>query len=205
MKKGRKFDQVLNGALNVFLANGFEGASVDDIAREANVSKATLYSYFENKADLFTQVAAREIHRFTEAAVASIDANMPAPVVLQHIGRHYIQFWSSDLGLGLYRICIAEARRFPEIGRRFFEQGLMPSHTLLCEYLALAENKGELAIAEDERALAAFQFSELCRSGVVNKRLFFVQSRFSKAELDKIVKSAVKMFLARYQTGLQPS
>ncbi len=46
VKRGRKFDQVLQGAREIFMSDGFEGASVDDIARAAGVSKATLYSYF---------------------------------------------------------------------------------------------------------------------------------------------------------------
>ncbi|WP_372674886.1 TetR/AcrR family transcriptional regulator, partial [Aquicoccus sp.] len=49
-RSGRKFDQVLEGARKVFMADGFERASVDDIARAAGVSKATLYSYFPDKA-----------------------------------------------------------------------------------------------------------------------------------------------------------
>lgn len=46
VRTGRKFDQVLQGAREVFMADGFSAASVDDIARAAGVSKATLYSYF---------------------------------------------------------------------------------------------------------------------------------------------------------------
>ena len=53
IKKGRKFDQVIEGARTVFMRDGYEGASVDDIAREAGVSKATLYSYFPDKRVLF--------------------------------------------------------------------------------------------------------------------------------------------------------
>ena len=49
LKRGRKYDQVLAGAREVFLTHGFEGAAVDEIARQANVSKATLYSYFPDK------------------------------------------------------------------------------------------------------------------------------------------------------------
>lgn len=56
-RKGRKYDQVLQGARDVFMAHGFEGASVDDIARKAGVSKATLYSYFPDKRLLFMEVA----------------------------------------------------------------------------------------------------------------------------------------------------
>ncbi len=56
-RKGRKFNQVLDGARTVFLRDGFEGASVDEIARVAAVSKATLYSYFADKKVLFAAVA----------------------------------------------------------------------------------------------------------------------------------------------------
>ena len=63
IRKGRKFDQVLDGARQVFLTDGFEGASVDEIARAANVSKATLYSYFPDKRLLFMEVATTECQR----------------------------------------------------------------------------------------------------------------------------------------------
>ena len=61
--KGRKFDQVLEGARTVFMRDGFERASVDDIAREAGVSKATLYAYFPDKRLLFMEIASAECRR----------------------------------------------------------------------------------------------------------------------------------------------
>ena len=60
---GRKVSQVLDGARTVFLRDGFEGASVDDIARQAGVSKATLYNYFPDKRILFMEVAKAECVR----------------------------------------------------------------------------------------------------------------------------------------------
>ena len=57
VKQGRKWDQVLDGARKVFMRDGFEGASVDDIVREAGVSKATLYSYFPDKRLLFIETS----------------------------------------------------------------------------------------------------------------------------------------------------
>ena len=63
IKRGRKYDQVIAGARDVFLAQGFEGASVDLIAREAGVSKATLYSYFPDKRILFIEVAKKNVRR----------------------------------------------------------------------------------------------------------------------------------------------
>ena len=57
VKQGRKWAEVLDGARTVFLRDGFEGASVDDIVREAGVSKATLYSYFPDKRLLFLELS----------------------------------------------------------------------------------------------------------------------------------------------------
>ncbi|MFV2003524.1 MAG: TetR/AcrR family transcriptional regulator, partial [Paracoccaceae bacterium] len=81
--KGRKFEQVLAGACEVFLADGFEGASVDDIARVAGVSKATLYSYFPDKRALFIEVLRTECQRQTNPASINIDMSQPAPVVMR--------------------------------------------------------------------------------------------------------------------------
>ena len=67
-RQGRKVAQVLEGARAVFMRDGFEGASVDEIAREAGVSKATLYSYFPDKRLLFMEVAKSECGRQAEAA-----------------------------------------------------------------------------------------------------------------------------------------
>src|SRR3954468_3961309 len=52
--------QILDGARRVFLAQGFEGASMNDIARAAGVSKGTLYVYFENKERLFAAIVEEE-------------------------------------------------------------------------------------------------------------------------------------------------
>ena len=60
VRTGRKFDQVLRGAREVFLRDGFGGASMDDIARQARVSKATVYSYFPDKRHLFVEILTAE-------------------------------------------------------------------------------------------------------------------------------------------------
>ena len=73
VRKGRKFDQVIEGARQVFLNDGFEGASVDDIAKTAGVSKATLYSYFPDKRHLFMEVAKTECQRQAQISMDMID------------------------------------------------------------------------------------------------------------------------------------
>ena len=196
IRKGRKYDQVLEGARNVFMADGFEGASVDDIARSAGVSKATLYSYFADKRQLFAEVARVECLRQSVMATSNIDTSAPAKIVLAEAAKHLTQFLLSEFAQSIFRVCVGESDRFPEQGREFYKSGPEIGKKAVAEYLVKAVAKGELVI--DDIDLAAHQFSALCKTEVFDKRVFGVQERFSEAEIDRIIDGAVDMFMARY-------
>ena len=61
-----KRQQIIEGARTVFLAQGFDAASMNDIARTAGVSKGTLYVYFENKEQLFQAICSHECEQQAE-------------------------------------------------------------------------------------------------------------------------------------------
>lgn len=196
IRKGRKFDQVLGGARTVFLRDGFEGASVDDIAREAGVSKATLYSYFPDKRLLFIEVAKAECFRQAEEAVALISRDLSAREVLSIAATRIVDFALSDFGIRTYRICVAEADRFPELGHEFYESGPALVRRRIVDYLSEAVARGELRI--DDLGLAADQFAELCKADIFNRIVFGVGRPADAAERRRVAEGAVAMFLARY-------
>lgn len=196
IKKGRKFDQVLEGARTVFLKDGFEGASVDEIARTAAVSKATLYSYFPDKRLLFTEVVKSECRRQAEAALDVIDDDASAPVVLRTAARHLLGFLMSDFGQRVFRICVAESDRFPELGRVFYESGPARVRHEIVAFLQDAVARGELKV--DDPPLAADQFAELCKADLFAKLVFGVQRQFAPEEIDRVIEGAVATFMARY-------
>ena len=196
IRRGRKFDQVLEGARDVFLSQGFEGASVDDIARVAGVSKATLYSYFPDKRLLFTEVASCECGRQAEHALAHVDMSAPPREVLAQVGRHFLGFILSDFGLSIFRICVAEADRFPDLGRQFYNSGPAVMKGAVVAYLQASAARGELRIEDYE--LAAEQFAELCKSDLWPRRVFNVSEGFSEAEVERVLDGAVETFMARY-------
>lgn len=202
IKKGRKFGQVLEGARAVFLKDGFEGASVDTIAREAGVSKATLYSYFPDKRHLFMEVARLECTQQARIAIDDVDMEAPPQTVLFKAGSHMIRFLLSDIGQQVFRICVAESDRFPELGCRFYESGPAVIERTLCDYFDLAITRGELRI--EDRCLAAHQFGELCKAELFPRLVFGMQTRFAESEIDRVIRSAVQMFMARYGTDSQP-
>ena len=63
--------QILDGARRVFLADGFDGASMNDIARVAGVSKGTLYVYFDSKEALFEALIREDRKQQAERIVIS--------------------------------------------------------------------------------------------------------------------------------------
>ena len=196
LRKGRKFDQVLEGARGVFLLNGFEGASVDDIARAAGVSKATLYSYFPDKRLLFIEVARTECCRQADIALATLDMAAPIPRLLEDIATQMVRFVTSEFGLGMFRIFVAESARFPELARDFYESGPMLVRDRLAQILQMAVDRGELVI--DDVMLAADQFAELCKADLFPKLVFNIRTATTEADRQRIAKGAVAMFMARY-------
>lgn len=198
IKRGRKFDQVLGGAREVFLRDGFDGSSVDDIARAAGVSKATLYSYFPDKRLLFMEMAKRECQRQAENTIGSIDFEAPVADILLKVGSEMVNFICSGLGQRIFRICVAEADRFPELGRAFYESGPRLVRSKMIELLNLAIERGEMQI--DDIDLAADQFPELCKADLFPRIVFKGETAFSEAERLRVVKGAVETFVARYGT-----
>jgi AcrR family transcriptional regulator len=199
IKRGRKFDEVLRGARRIFLRDGFDGASVDDIAREAGVSKATLYSYFSDKRLLFLEVTRAEIEAITDRAMTDIDRMALPERVLRQAADAIIGFYMSVMGLGIFRLCISEGERFPELAQAFYDAGPMSTRAALCDYFAEAEARGELRI--DDLELAADQFVELCRADLQMRLLMRVPPTPSRDDVARVADSAVEMFIARYGTA----
>jgi AcrR family transcriptional regulator len=196
VRTGRKYDQVIAGARQVFMADGFEGASVDDIARAAGVSKATLYSYFPDKRHLFIEVATTECSQMADQVLQMVHDSSPPRVVLTVAATHLVTFLLSDFAQQCFRICVAERDRFPELGQAFYASGPEMGRDRLSEYLSDAVERGELVI--DNICMAAEQFSELCKVKLWTRAVFGIQDKFTQDEIDEVARYAVDMFMARF-------
>lgn len=196
IKRGRKFDQVLEGAREIFLKDGFDGASVDDIARAAGVSKATLYSYFPDKRLLFMEVARSECQLQADTATARVDPTLPIRDVLVFAGREMIAIMTQTFNQRMYRMCVAESERFPEVGQQFYDCGPGLVRDRIAYFLRKYAEKGVVEI--DDFDLAAEQFALLCKVDLMDRCLFKLEYSYTDAEVARVVESAADMFLARY-------
>lgn len=196
VRRGRKFDQVLEGARAVFLRDGFDGASVDDIAREAGVSKATLYAYFPDKQLLFKEICAQECLRQTQEVEAEIDPSMTVEAMLTLAGERIAGFILSDFGQNACRLIIGEGARFPELARDFYRNGPGLVHDRLVHHLHHLAQNGALQI--DDLDLAAEQFIQLCKAALMEKLVFRMDHQVNADGVRRSVQGAVEMFMARY-------
>ncbi|PIV76474.1 MAG: TetR/AcrR family transcriptional regulator [Rhodobacteraceae bacterium CG17_big_fil_post_rev_8_21_14_2_50_65_11] len=196
LKKGRKFDQVLLGAREVFLREGFEGASVDQIARDAGVSKATLYSYFPDKQALFMAVLTRECQIQSDDAMGIEILQRPVPEALYSIAQSFLEYLMSDFSVQVFRVCVAESARFPDLGRAFYESGPRQVLDELSTYLSSDKAAKELVI--DDAYMAADQFLQLCRADMLLRKIFSVEDHATPDQISRVARETVKTFLARY-------
>jgi len=193
--------QILDGALHIFTSRGFDAASMSDIAAAANVSKGTLYVYFEDKEHLFVALIQREREAQKRGAIEALNEDSDPVRALTRFGLCIVRMINGDLAVSAHRVVIGVAERMPELGRGFYENGPMLGSKLIAGYLDRMVAEGKLAI--DDTYLAAVQFLDLCQSTLTRPRLFnAVRTPPSDEEIARVVGSAIAMFMARY--GVRP-
>ena len=84
--------QILDGARAVFLSQGFDAASMGEIARAAGVSKGTLYVYFENKEELFEAIVHEQCQVQAEGLFDLNATDSDVESVLMRIGTNYVMY-----------------------------------------------------------------------------------------------------------------
>jgi len=153
----------LRAALETFLSRGYEGASIEEIARVAKAGKMTLYRLFGNKEELFRRVVRDAIARMREQVKVSYGPDEATDVVLQRIVRQLHDGLSDPMFLEIQRLVVAEYQRFPELAntlRSHKFEVLGPVEAFLRD----AVERRRLVL-DDVRA-GAYQLSTLASGGV---------------------------------------
>ena len=189
--------QILDGARKVFMDLGFDGASMGEIARAAQVSKGTLYVYFADKCALFEAILEQEALQHGQV-VFNFDPDRDAETTLKEFGLAYIHLVCRPGGGSAIRTVMAIAERMPDVGRRYYGRVLDKSINRLSGYLKARVASGELDIEDCD--LAASQFMELCKASLFLPFVFQAAPAPSEERMAAVVDSATRMFLAAYRT-----
>ena len=193
--------QIVEGAREVFLAQGFDAASMNDIARAAGVSKGTLYVYFNNKEELFESIVEEECDAQAEG-IFTLDPNdHDVRAVLTRLGIAYVKFLCRPEKASAIRTVIAIADRMPEIGKRFYESGPAAGIAQLAAYIGAQVKAGALKV--DDCEIAAAQFMESTHAMLFKPIVFNFAPAPSDEQVERSVRIAVSVFLAAYQVAAE--
>jgi AcrR family transcriptional regulator len=153
-RKADRPAEIVQAALTVFAEKGFAAAKLDDIAREAGVSKGAIYLYFETKEDIFRAVVGQAIAP-NIGMIKGMAAAHPGPLsdLLRGVTAHVaILVANTPLG-GVLKMVVGEARNFPEIARVWHDELASQALGAMSAAIAAAQARGEVKPG-DPRAYA---------------------------------------------------
>ena len=165
---------------------------MEEIATRTGMSKRTVYAYYEDKPALFKASVRRAIEQYT-VPHATIEAVITDDLEksLEAIARQRIANMATPVATKLQRILGAQSYRFPELFNIAFEEGAGPVIAVLCRLFAKYGERGEISVAEPERAAAAFL--SLVVGGPT--RIIVSGNVLSEAEIERRIHFAVGLFL----------
>ncbi len=187
---------IAEAATRLFMAQGYAAVSMDAIARAAGVSKATLYAYFASKDRLFASLIGTACTRTGTTSLEFSEDEVDLRGALTQLGDRMLRFMLEPQSLAIYRVVMAEAARFPELGRAFYDRGAGASRRRLAAWLEQQMQAGRL-LARDP-GLAAEQFVGLLRTHLHMRALLGIDPPPSDAEIETTVAAAVETFLRAY-------
>jgi TetR/AcrR family transcriptional regulator, mexJK operon transcriptional repressor len=199
-RSARKRRTILEAATSAFLRTGYLGTSMDEIASLASVSKQTVYKHFADKENLFSAIVLATVDEASDAVYSDV-MNVPdsgdIEADLRDLARRQLTSVMQPRILELRRLVIAEAGRFPELGRIFYERG--PGRTIAALADAFERLAARGALTLDDPQLAAAHFNWLVMSIPLNRAMLLGGDEIPGAgELDHYADAGVRAFLAAY-------
>jgi len=194
---GRKATKVVSAALRLIIEQGFQHASMEAIAREAGVSKATLYSYFPSKNQLLEYIIVAECRKISSSLVMP-DLDLGLAETLRRFARQYIRLFvdRDPRKLAFFHALLREAAQFPELALLMVESGPRADAARLAGLMEEARRRGLLDIADAN--LAARHFLSLVRGDLPMENFIGLPAP-TEAEIGKTIEDGLTFFLRAYQ------
>jgi AcrR family transcriptional regulator len=195
-RRPEKPNLIIEAAGQLFLEQGYGAVSMDQIAKVAGVSKATVYAHFESKDRLFAAVIQAGCSAYAEGIVPAIMELVDIRESMIRIAAGIESFLLAPKTIGIYRVIIAEGPRFPELVRAFVDSGPLPFLKLLTDFFQRANDRKMLKVPNPR--LAAHQLVWLVRGPLYMRRMLNLNDMAGEPPVDEVVDGAVDVLLKAY-------
>lgn len=199
----RKHQAILDAAEEMFLANGYLGTNMDELAARSQVSKQTVYKHFGSKEALFVEL----VTSMTDAAGDRVHQDVPDPAGVDDV-RAYLEAYAdrqleivmTPRLLQLRRLVIGEVGRFPELAEALYDRGPKRAIDSLAAVFEQLDRSGQLTVGDP--LVAATHFNWLVMGEPVNRAMLLGDGAIpGRAPRRRHVADAVRVFLAAYGAG----
>jgi TetR/AcrR family transcriptional repressor of mexJK operon len=183
--QGTHRGKILGTAEKLFLAQGFGAVSMDAVAKQAGVSKKTIYGLFDTKEDLFEAIMRghkeeADALQVTPAEVADLAAFEQALCTyLIGLGEGILM----PLAVGLFRISISEAPRFPALAQAFYREGIARHLAQITSWLVHQRDRGVIALDDPTEAaimMTSYTILEPLRAAALGVRALPTSEQIKK-------------------------
>ncbi|MGF6931928.1 AcrR family transcriptional regulator [Paraburkholderia sp. UCT70] len=190
-----KRQAIVDAAFEVFSEVGFEHASMSEIAARAGASKATLYSYFESKEEMFTEFMTAAAQEEVREGFELLKTSAPVRDALVSFGTHCLVAVLKPQLLAVRRLAHREGGR-SKVGALFYERGPKLGWQTVAVFLQQLIDAGQLRSCN--AAIATAHLRTLYEAELMEVCLFGVPADTSHRNIAKVVQRAVDVFLAAY-------
>lgn len=184
---------ILEAAAQVFFEQGYAATSIDAIIERIGGSKRTIYSEFGSKEGVFTALVSEIADDALVALSVERFAGRNLSETLLEFGQRLFALYMSPALIGVYRSIMAEALRFPELAKAFYDKGPGRASDRLAEVLEEAKTRGEIQL--DDCHSAADHFVGMLRDNLHLRVILGLRPPPSPAEAEAVVASAISIFL----------
>ncbi len=195
-QKERKHQAIIDAAINVFLQTGFASASMDEIARQASVSKRTVYDHFDNKEKLFQTILVEHWNSVFEMNQPIFNSSKDIAESLTNFAKKFMSFLYQPNTISLFRLLIGESGRFPHLLDSLVVNEKAPFTRELILFLENQQESGKFK-AKDTEVAAAFFMGMLKEPHFWPMMLGFTKLKQPKNQ-NQFIKEAVEIFINRY-------
>ena len=191
---------ILDVAREAFQAHGYAATSMSEIAAKLGGSKGTLYNYFRSKEELFSAFIADTCQG---PAVALFDSLPPMGEgrglreSLTALGVSLLEFLQRDEIVAMHRLVVAEAGRFPEIGKLFYEAGPRKGEERFTDFFERAMDAGR--VPRGDAAVMGQRLKDLVMSDLYLRHIWGVPMQMSEARTREHVAQSVDLFLKAFE------